>query len=214
MSELTPALRKQIGAAVGDWGDELLVTMKERLAQDPETGSVGPDSIHRLTGAIMLELGTAVGALLLATVEEIPDWILTPIWASAAMKVIVPKIRERESVLIEKAIQNNVDVGRYTDNLASNPQAIATAKKWGMTTPKEIREVVGKLAQDLAQRDRRFITAAAPIVLDMAFEGASVSRLEGLLGGHTDKGRGSSAPASAPAQAESPVKRSWWQIWS
>ncbi len=207
MSPLTQSIRQQISTGVGNWGDELMVPVKGAVAEIPAAGDVGSADVQRLTGAIMLELCTIVSALLLAALEEKPDWVQAGMWGSAAVKVIVPKIQERESTLAAQAIKNNVDAGKYAENLASSPQVQAKAKEWGFTTQKETRDAIRSLADDLATKHRQFITAAAPLAMARAFDVESLSRLEEFL-----EGRASKRPV-LDERSQKASSRQWWQFW-
>lgn len=198
VDEMTEALAEGVSAAVGTWGLELIPEAERLAAEVPAAEGLEPGDIHRLTEAMVLELGVTVGSGVIATIaasDDTPAWVPARIVWSASAEAVAPKIKQHESVLIEAATRRAVDIQRYTEAIAASQQAQAVAQQYGFS-PQQAREVADDVAKKLAAKHQRFIAEAVPLVVAKAFGTGSLARLKALLEEHARPAAASRPPAS------------------
>jgi hypothetical protein len=211
-AEKNPLLREEIITAVGAWGESLEVNVKEELERvklAKELPFTGTDTSMR---KVMVEFGTAVGALVIKAAEEVPNWVESQVLLKSTIKSAINILAEREEIFTTDVIKKTVNIEVYFQNLVSNPQISETAKQYGLKPQDVARDLAKKTADGITQ----IILLVVPLVFKEAQETRSLAEFEVRLTEAIAHYKEHNQPALAitkEIKGDDPIqKKKWWQI--
>jgi len=181
MTTMSSDDRAHLAEALSTWAEALEAPGRASVARLNLQGVLSADTVEGFTRQILVELTTVVAAIVITHVESGSDGIGADLQAQGLAPRVLEQLAAKEDVLARQVIERYASVDTFMKRLTNDAQFMATAGKFGATTPTERAELARPIAVETAQKLQRVIRDAVPALLDAAREPSAVALLEAQL---------------------------------